>query len=129
MHGAVLMVKTSETYLKIKKIVKAKEEKKKLKLQNKTNKNVTGQVKGSAKIRFNATQILDESSEDEGNETFGAIGIYPNCEENYLQEESEDDSDTATMQAIAIDKENIGQYYVCCILKKNNVIIGECCRK
>ena len=94
-----------ENFRNIIKNKEAKEEKKKLKLQNKTNKNVNWTGKRPAKKRFNATQILDESSEDEGNETFGAIGIYPNCkEENYLQEESEDDSDTATKQAIVIDE-------------------------
>ena len=57
-----LLTKMSETELKIKKILlqKAKEDKKKLKLENKTNKNVTRKGKGPAKKRFKATKILEE---------------------------------------------------------------------
>ena len=82
MNGAVL---TDENLIQNKEdIINAEEEKKKLKLQNKTNKNVTRKGKGPAKKRFKETQIIHKSSEYESNETFGATGIYHNCKENYL---------------------------------------------
>ena len=112
MHGAVLTDENFRNQIKDKEdIAKAKEQKKQSKLQSKKDKNVIGTGKGHAKKRFKATDILEESSEDENNESFEAGKIDPNCEETYLQEESEDDSDMAVKQVIAIDEENIGQYY------------------